>query len=124
VDCAFPPGLRSDRVLLVHLRAWRQLNPGMPAAVVDRDAGRRKVGIGEGADADRPLLVAFLGVEDRGSADGAEAEPEAGALVAGAKVFGRDAGDLVGRGGSAESRSSAARASELSIVLSVMARQL
>ena len=69
----------------------------MPAAVVDRILRRRKLGIGKRADrnADEGLLAAFLGVEQRGAADRAEAEREAAAMVADAHVFGRGAGDLV-----------------------------
>jgi len=83
----------------VGLDPRRQLHPGMPAAVVDRNLRRRKARVGKRAngDAHGRVLVAFLGVEHGRSANRAEAEPESGALVAGADVLGCGAMDRVGR---------------------------
>src|SRR5262245_26981218 len=76
----------------------------MAAAVVDRVGRRREARIGERADrdADEAIFVAFLGVEYVSSAYGTEAEAEAGAVVAGADVFGGGAGDGVGHGEAGE----------------------
>jgi len=89
-SASLPFGLRSIRssgVLVVGLDPPRRLHPGMPAAVVDRNLRRRKARVGKRAngDAHGRVLVAFLGVEHGRAADGAEAEPESGALVAGAE---------------------------------------
>ncbi len=100
-SASLPFGLRSIRssgVLVVGLDPPRRLHPGMPAAVVDRNLRRRKARVGKRAngDAHGRVLVAFLGVEHGRSANRAEAEPESGALVAGADVLGCGAMDRVG----------------------------
>jgi len=102
---------RSVRVLLMDLDPRRELHPGMPAAVVDRNLRRRKVGIIERSHGDShgPVLVAFLGVEHGRAADRAEAESEPRALVAGAHVLRRCAMDRVGRGEAGERREHAPR---------------
>jgi hypothetical protein len=107
---SFGQGLRSGGVLGVGPCPWRELDPGMSAAVVDGVVGRRKAGIGEGADGDAHgrVLVAFFGVEQVGPADGAEAELESGAVVADADVLGCGADDLIGGGEGGERREDAA----------------
>src|SRR5690606_29783921 len=60
-------------------------------------------------DAHGRVLIAFLGVEHGRAADGAEAEPEPGALVAGAHVLGCGAMDRGGRGEAGERRKHTAR---------------
>src|SRR6185437_10557465 len=87
------------RVLLEGARSRRQLHPGVSAAVVDGDLRRREGRVSERADRDpdRAVLEAFLGVEEIGPADRAEAEPEPRALIAGAHVLAGPAAHLVGR---------------------------
>jgi hypothetical protein len=84
-------------VLVVRLRPWRQLNPGMSATVIDRILRWRKAWVGEGAHGDthRRLFVTFLGVEHGCSADRAEPELEPGSLVTNANVLRCGAIDLV-----------------------------
>ena len=54
----------------------------MPTRLVDRDRRGRKARVREGSDGDGDLFfVAFLDVEDRRSAFGAEGEPEPSALL-------------------------------------------
>ena len=64
----------------------------MATAVVHRLLWRRKARVGESSDrhSDPRLLKALLGVEQGGSADGAEPEPELepGTLISGAHVLG------------------------------------
>jgi len=71
----------------------------MSPAIVNRVAWRGKVGIGERPNsyADTANL-AFLGVEEIGSADWTEAKSELGALITGAHVFRGVAKDFVWRG--------------------------
>src|SRR5688572_22079525 len=93
---------RSVRVLVVGPDAWRKLDPGVPAAVMDRDLRRGETRVGEGAhrDADRGLLVTLFGVEERRPADRAEPERESGSLIAHTRKLGGSARDSV-RGGEA-----------------------
>jgi hypothetical protein len=92
--------LRLGWVLLVRLGAWRQLNPRMSAAVVDRIPRTREAGVGEGAhgDLNGRLFLTFLGVEHGRSADRAEPESELAPLVTDANVLSCVAKDFV-RGG-------------------------
>jgi hypothetical protein len=77
----------------------------MSATIIDRNLRRRKARIGEGAhgDAHRRLFVTFFGMEHSCPAGITEPEPEPGALITDANVFGRSADDLV-RGGEAGQR--------------------
>ena len=60
----------------------------MSPAVVDRIAGRRKVGIGKRPNGDADAVhLALLGVEERCPAHWAETELELGALITGADVL-------------------------------------
>jgi hypothetical protein len=68
--------------------AWRQLNPGMPAAVVDGNLWRRKFRIGERSHRDTyELVVADLSVENSCTAYGAKPEQELRSLIADAKIL-------------------------------------
>src|SRR6187455_567974 len=85
-------------VLFERLHAGWHLHPLVPPAVVDRDLWRREIRVAESADRDADrIVVTLLAVEDRGAANRAEPETESRALVAGANVFRRGAGDLVWR---------------------------
>ena len=81
----------------------------MPAAVVDGDPWRRKARIGEcpNGDAHR-RVVSFFGVEDRRSANRAEAEYELRSLISDANVFGGSSGDFERGGEACERREYAA----------------
>src|SRR5687767_4628175 len=69
----------------------RQLNPGVPAAVVDRHERRRKRGIGKRTYGDGyRVVVPLFGVEDGRPADRTESEYELRPLVADANVLGCD----------------------------------
>src|SRR5579872_5897557 len=98
------------RVLVVGGHAGRQLHPGVAPGGVDRDGRRRKARVGEAAHRyrDASILVAFLGVEEVGAADRAEAEPEPRALVADPNVLARIAEDFVGRAEGGQRRKDAA----------------
>jgi hypothetical protein len=68
--------------------ARRQLNPGMPAAVVDGNLWCWKFRIGERSHRDtHGLVVADLGVENSRTAHGAESEQELRSLIADAKIL-------------------------------------
>lgn len=88
---------RSSGVFGECSRAWRQLNPGVPPTVVDRNGRRRKVRVGKRTygNADSAILAHF-GVEDVSPTDRAKPEDELGSLVAGTDVFGGVAEDLEG----------------------------
>ena len=98
-DAAACQGWLLRGILLERDGAGRQLNPRMPAAIVDGHLGRREAGVGKRADgdADAPAYP-FFGVEQIGAADRAEAENEPGPLIAGADILGSRANDLVGSG--------------------------
>ncbi len=77
--------------------AGRQLDPGMPAAIVDGKLRGRKAGIGKSAYGDAHAVdFPFFGVEEVGPADGAETENELCPLIAGTHIFCGVAYDLVG----------------------------
>ena len=69
----------------------------MPATLIDRDLRLRKTWVGKGTHGDthRRLLVTLFGVEHRCPAHRTESEPEPGALVADAHVFGGSAANLI-----------------------------
>ena len=96
--------------ILVELRrSRRQLHPRVPAAVVNRNAGRRKARVGECSDSDaHGPIVTFFGVKDRGPADRAEPESELRPLVADADIFGGGAEDLEWSGKAGECSEDAA----------------
>lgn len=77
----------------------------MLAAVVNRIPRRRKIRIAEGADGngDGSVFISLLGMENRRSTDGAEAEPEFCAPIAGANIFRCRAMNPVGRRETGES---------------------
>ncbi len=90
-DCAAPPtnprsssarrhDRRLRRVPQVCLDPRRQLDPGVPTAVVHRILRRGKLGSANAPNGDghRRLLAALFGVEHRRPAHGAEPEPEPG----------------------------------------------
>ncbi len=83
----------------------------MPAALVDRILGRRKVRIGQGADGDghETPLVTLGGMIQAGPADRAEAEPEPGSLVASPDIVGGLPRHLVAGGKCGERGKDAAR---------------
>src|SRR5262245_17106685 len=88
------------RILFVRLYPWRQLNPRMSAAAVDRILRWGKARVGEGAHGHihMRLLVTFLGVEQIGPPDGREPERELDSSSANANILGCSAKDLVGSG--------------------------
>jgi hypothetical protein len=85
----------SRGILVVCLGTGWQLNPRVPAAVIDGYSGRRKVWICKRAYGNAyGVITPFLSVENRGSADWAEPEPEPRSLISGADVFGGHAGNF------------------------------
>lgn len=98
-------------VFVVYPGAWRQLNPGMSAAVIDRSLRRRKARVGKGAHGDTyiRLLVTLFGMEHGCPTDRAEPECEPGSLVTDANVLRCGARDLVGRGKVGQSGKDTAR---------------
>ena len=100
---------RRNRIFVERLCAGRQLHPGVPAAVVDGNPGRRKMRIGKRPDGDADaIVVAFFGVEDGCSADRAEPEYEPGALVPDSDVFGGGSDNLERSGEAGQGRKDAA----------------
>src|SRR4029434_9017335 len=90
---------RSRRILVERLRARRKLNPAMPAAVVNGNLRRRKVGIRESTNRDAHRFAsALLAVKHGCPTDRAEPEDEPGTLVTVPNVFGGGTEDSV-RGG-------------------------
>ena len=87
--------LWSSGIFVERPRAGRQLNPRVPATVVNRNSRRRKVRVGKRThgNTDR-LIVTFFGVEDGRSADRAEPEYEPGSLIPDADVFGAGTEDF------------------------------
>src|SRR5690606_30899572 len=80
---------RSRRVLLERRDARRQSYPGMSAAVVDGDLGRREARVREGADRNaHRALDPLLRVEHRRPAHRAEPEAEPRSLISRADVLG------------------------------------
>ena len=81
--------LRSRRIFVERFGARRQLNPGVPAAVVDRNSGHWKVWVRKRADGDaHRLMVTVFSVEDSSPANWAEPEYELGSLISDANEFG------------------------------------
>jgi len=82
----------------VGLGARRQLHPGMTAAVIDRNPGRREIRIGECAHGNtHGFRIAVFRVKQRGPANGTEPEDEPGTLVTNARVLSCLTIDLVRR---------------------------
>lgn len=77
----------------------------MSATFIDRDLGLRKTRVSEGTHGDtrRRVFVTLFGVEHRCPAHRTESEPEPGALVADAHVFGGSAVNFI-RSGEARQR--------------------
>jgi hypothetical protein len=69
----------------------------MSATFIDRDLGLRKTRVSEGTHGDtrRRVFVTLFGVEHRCPAHRTESEPEPGALVADAHVFGGSAVNFI-----------------------------
>lgn len=69
-------------------RAWRQLNPRVPTAVVDGDLRCWKVRVSKRTHGDaHRLIVTFFGVEDGSPTDWAEPECELGSLIPDTDAF-------------------------------------
>jgi hypothetical protein len=68
--------------------ARRQLNPGVPAALVDGNLWRWELWIGKGSHGDtHGFVVADLGMKDGRTAHGAESEQKLRSLIADAKIL-------------------------------------
>ncbi len=81
--------LQSRGILVERLRAWRQLNPRVPAALVDGKSRHRKLRVSKRAYGDAHGLIATLfGVEDGAPANWAKPEYEPGSLIPDTDVFG------------------------------------
>src|ERR1700730_6793505 len=75
-------------ILLEGSRAWRQLNPRVPTAVVDGNLRCWKVRVSKRAHGDaHRLIVTFFGVEDGSPTDWAEPQYELGSLIPDTDVF-------------------------------------
>ena len=87
--CAVQAELGSSGIFIERLRAWRQLNPRVPTAVVDGNARRWKVRVSERANGNaHRLIVTVFGVEDGSPTNRAEPEYKLGSLIPDANIFG------------------------------------
>jgi hypothetical protein len=95
--------LKLWRIFLEYLNASRQLHPGMPAAVIDRNSGRRKIRVRECSHGDaHSVRIAIFRMKQRGPAHRTEPEDEPRALITDASVLGRLTLNLVWSGESGE----------------------
>ena len=83
------------RIFVERFDAWRQLNPRMPAAVVDGNSRRWKARVGKGSYRDtHGIIVSVFGMEDGSPANWAEPEYELGSVVPDTGVFGDSTRDF------------------------------
>jgi hypothetical protein len=105
------PGLDSFLVgiSLERFRAWRQLNPRVPAAVVDGDLRRRKVWVSKRTHCDaHSSSVTVFGVEYGSPTDRAKPEYKLGSVIPDTNVFGGGAEDFERRGEAGQRREDSA----------------
>ena len=79
----------SSGIFVERSRAWRQLNPRMPAALVDGKSRRWKARVSKRAHGDaHRLIVTIFGVEDGSPTNWAKPEYEPCSLIPDTDVFG------------------------------------